>query len=292
MKLVSKITVAGAAIGLVASAALAERQIVTPSGQVDAIFRGTSIEDAGSKIANQCMNAGWSVTNQTNSQITCEFQMGFMQSVLTQMLIGNSYSTTPRGFVRFNIARIGDNTRTQANAWVETQMAFGQMRQNPLNNDKTHNDLMGFLMSLGAEPPPGSRMPGVYIGFDGDPVQQGRTVVIPVTRVYSGAPGVTAGLQLGDSIYKVNGATFRNLEDFRKKLNRVALGNRYPIVVLREGKELSLILTAVERPAFGTPEMDALVELNRAPVEAAQSIESTVDDDEAAVEPETGEDAS
>lgn len=260
MKATRKIVLFISALNVATATLASDRAVLTLSGQPDVVFQETTLGDAASKIANHCMNAGWQITSQTTNQVVCEVPMGTMQSALTQMLIGNSYSTTPRSFVRVNIAQIGSHTRAQANAWVETQMAFGQVRQQPFSDDKTFNNLMGFLTGAGGQLPPGTRFPGNYIGIDGQPESDGRRVSIPVTKVFPGSPGAEAGLEVGDRILKVNGATFKNQEDFGKKLNKVGASVRYPLVILRDGKEQTLSVIARTRPSVGTPEYDALIQ--------------------------------
>ena len=83
-----------------AAPALAARQVITPSGQPDALFEA-NLADTMSKLTNACMNKGWAVTSQSPNQLVCEPKVGVFQSALQQLLLGNSYSTTPRSFVRF-----------------------------------------------------------------------------------------------------------------------------------------------------------------------------------------------
>lgn len=207
------------------------REVITPSGLPEVIFPATPSADVASKVASHCMDAGWQVTSQQNNQIVCEVPMNAMRSVLTQALIGNSYSTTPRQFVKVNIAQIGDHSRAQAMAWVETQMVFGQMRQQPFTDDNTFNNLIGFLTAAGGELPPGSQFPGIYIGFGGQAESDGKGVSAVVLLVTPGTPGEEAGLLTGDRIMKVNGSTFKSMEDFTKKLSKLSVGLRYPLLI-------------------------------------------------------------
>jgi hypothetical protein len=252
-------------VGALAAAtpAFAARDIITPSGRPDAVFEGSPLSDALSKVVNQCFNAGWTVTSQTNNQVVCELPVGSMQAAFQQMLLGNSYSTTPRSYARFSLAEVGNSTRAQANAWVETQMAFGQMRQQPYADDGTYNNLLNFLLASGGMPPPGSRMPGIYMGFDGEPQINGRKVTIPVTTIFSSGPGAESGLQVGDHISKVNGQTFKNFDDFKKKLNKIPVGVRYPIEVERDGKAMILTVSSKERPLVGSLEWTKMIEETR-----------------------------
>ena len=245
---------------LVASSASAERGALTPSGQPDVMFRGIDAAEAGSKVANHCLNVGWQVTDQTPNQITCQVPMSAMRSALTQALIGNSYSTAPLSFVRVTLVKVGGNTRGQATAWVETQMAFGQMRRQQFTDDKTFNNLLGFLVASGGELPPGTRIAGIWMGVDGKPISDGKSAYIPVTRVLPNSPGAKAGIQVGDQVTEVNGKKFKSLEDMKKSLNHVGIGVSYPVVLLRNGVKQTVMLEAQERPVVGTPEYEAAVE--------------------------------
>lgn len=254
----SAIVAAALSCGLIPSLAHAARQVVTPSGQPDAMFRGAPLQDATSKVVNQCMNKGWAVASQSTNQVVCEVPVGAMKAAFQQMLLGNSYSTTPRTFARFTVAQVGDSSRVQAAAWVETQMAFGQVRQQPYTDDETFNGLQGFLLEAGGELPPGSRITGVYIGFNGEPQAEGKKIVLPVTSVTAGSPGALAGLQVGDRVLKLNGQPFKNFEDFKKKLNKVGAGVRFPLEIERAGKAQTLTVVAAEFPMVGSPEWTAL----------------------------------
>ena len=239
---------------VIPSFALAAKQVVTPSGQPDAVFKSSSLTDTTSKIANGCMNKGWAIASQTTNQVICEIPVGAMTAAFQQVLLGNSYSTTPRTYARFSVAQLGENARVQAAAWVETQMAFGQMRQQPYTDDNTFNVLEGFLLQAGGQLPIGSRYPGIYIGFNGEPQIEGKKVFIPIAAVFEGGPGADAGLRQGDRITKVNGQAFKNMEDWAKKLNRVGVGARYPLEIERDGQLVTLSVLALERPAVGTPD--------------------------------------
>lgn len=121
----------------------------TPSGKPEAIFTSTSAEDISGRIASACMSQGLMVFDQSNYQVLCGKTMTGGDSVMAQLLIGNSYSTTPEQKIRFAIANTGSGIRVQASQWIETQMAFGQMRRQELNGGKHFNDVQNFLYSIG-----------------------------------------------------------------------------------------------------------------------------------------------
>jgi len=73
-------------------------------------------------------------------------------AILAQMLIGNSYSTTPELFVKFVIFKNGATVRVQAYQWMQTQMAFGQVRKSELNGNAQFNVVLKALISIGGTP--------------------------------------------------------------------------------------------------------------------------------------------
>lgn len=260
--------------------AFADRAVQTPSGTPDAVFEGTAPKEVVSKITNTCMNAGWTVQSQTDTQVVCEIPVSGMKQALQQVLLGNSYSTPPRTFARFTVAQVGASSRAQAMAWTETQMAFGQMRQQQYSDDGTYTNLLSFLIKAGGELPPGTTFVGNYIGFDGDPVSSGKAAAFPVTAVTAGGPGAQAGLLVGDVIHKINGQTFKDQADFTKKINKIGVGLRYPLEIVRDGKPQTLQVIAKARPAVGSPEHEAqkaaaLIARGAAPAPAGPSAPST-----------------
>lgn len=253
-----KILFALVCITLLSSPALADRFANTPSGQPEASFSETTLSDAGGKIVSSCMDSGFQVTSQTTNQITCEVPLNSWKSAVTQMLIGNSYSTTPRSYVSVSLAQIGPNVRTQARAWVETQTAFGQNRQHQYTDDATFNNLINFLMRAGADLPHGTTFSGTYLGFDYD-AASAKTSALSVIQVTANAPAEKAGMKVGDRIIAVNGKRFKNSDDFTKKLRSVQVGATYPVLVQRDGQEVTLSLVQRTRPTVGSPEYTAMM---------------------------------
>ena len=110
------------------------------------------------------MDRGHIVVDSTVNQVQCQIEMGVLQSALTQALIGNSYSTTPQQLVRFVIIPVGADTRVQAQMWVQTQMAFGQMQTQELNGAQQFNSVQSFLMSIGGSAPGSVPVRAVAVG--------------------------------------------------------------------------------------------------------------------------------
>ena len=71
---------------------------------------------------------------------------------------------------------------------------------------------------------------------------------VVAASVLSGSPADAAGLKEGDVILKVDGrpiTTYRNMLSVVEKLN---IGQRYSVLVLRDGQERELQITPAERP--------------------------------------------
>ncbi len=265
-----KYFIAVAAISVVAAnaaPALADRLVLTPSGQPDAVFANTPMDQAASKLASACMSAGWQISSQSSNQLICEIKVGVFKAALQQALIGNSYSTTPKTFVRFSIAQLNGDSRAQAAEWTETTMPFGQVQRADYNNDDNFNFLQNFLIGAGGEFPDGTRFPGVYLGVDGK-TQTGKlasgksATYFEVGTVDSPSPGAEAGLKVGDRIVEIGGKTFKSDEDMMKRLRRTDAGIAFPVLVEREGVATTLSVMGTPRPAVGSAEWRATVSVS------------------------------
>ena len=122
----------------------------TTSGYPEGVFKNTSLEDAKGKIINGCVNGGLIVTETTQNHVVCEKTMTGGDAIFAQMLIGNSYSTTPVRKVRFVVFQMNKDVKITAQQYIQSQMAFGQIRTQELNGNNHRNDIQRFLYSLGA----------------------------------------------------------------------------------------------------------------------------------------------
>ena len=245
-----------AAATVLASPVLArEKQAVTPSGRAEMVFAYAPIDQAVTSIGSKCMDRGWMVTQQTANQVVCEIPMGMWQSALTQMAIGNSYSSPPKSFVRFSLAYVGEHTRVQAQVWSETQMAFGQMRHHQFQDDNTYNNMLGFMGEAGGQFPIGTSFADTaYLGVelesatwqDGRRQQVGRKVAM----VYPDSPAAKMGVLVGDVIGKVNNRTFRDDAGFVQLMDRQRIGSDLAVTVIRDGQPSVLNGIAAGRPSI------------------------------------------
>lgn len=228
-----------------ATGAQAAKVAITPSGRPEALFRATSADATAGKLANECMNMGYQVQEQTNTSVVCDIPATGMRSVLAQMLVGSG--SQPRLVVKFSLVQIGDTTRVQGIIWLVGD------RQVEFTSDDAYNSLIELLFGAGGDLPPGTTYPssGVYMGVLGTFKSNGEAGELLVTQVAPRSPADDAGMKVGDRIERVNGSTFRSNNDLSKKQNSVRLGDRYPVVVRRDGAELTLTVEARERFSRG-----------------------------------------
>jgi hypothetical protein len=123
----------------------------TTSGYPEGIFSNASVDSVRSKLIDGCSSRGILVQEASGNQVVCGKTMEGGDAVLAQMLVGNSYSTTPERKIRFIIYQIGSDVKVTAQQWIESQMAMGQVRRLELNGNNHKNDIQQFLFSLGAQ---------------------------------------------------------------------------------------------------------------------------------------------
>jgi len=123
----------------------------TQSGRPEGVFRNTNVEEVKSRIIEGIVSKGLMVMETTSNQIVCGKTMEGGQAVLAQMIVGNSYSTTPQDKIRFTVYQVGTEVKVTAYEWIESQMALGQVNTQELNGNNQKNGLQNFLFSIGAE---------------------------------------------------------------------------------------------------------------------------------------------
>ncbi len=123
----------------------------TSSGYPEGIFLNSTVDVVRSKLLDGCSSKGILVQETNENQIVCAKTMEGGEAMLATMLVGNSYSTPPQRKFRFIIYQFGSDVKVTAQQWIESQMAFGQLRKEELNDNKQKNDIQQFLFSLGAK---------------------------------------------------------------------------------------------------------------------------------------------
>jgi hypothetical protein len=140
---------------------------VTPSGTAEALF-DKALPETVAALGPFCIDRGWSVTGTTSNKVTCEGPLSAGQSIMGQVLMGNSYSTPPRQYVQFTAGQVGRARRVQVKNWMELQMAFGQVRRTDFSGASHHNGALAMLAVAGGRAPPGTTFPNhVAMEFEG-----------------------------------------------------------------------------------------------------------------------------
>lgn len=122
---------------------------VTQSGKPERVFANTKVVDIKSKLIDRCATAGLQIDDRGSNSVVCSKTLSGGDAVIAQIAIGNSYSTTPEQKVSFSITQRGNDVFVIATSmWIETQMAFGQMRRQDIANNKQINDVQNFLDSI------------------------------------------------------------------------------------------------------------------------------------------------
>lgn len=223
---------------------------VTPSGAAEAMFSGLPKAVVGA-LSSKCIDTKWTVISSSDTELVCEAPMNFGQSLLGQMLMGNSYSTPPRRFFRFNIAQINDISRVQASGWMELQMAFGQTKRTDFSGPEFHNSIINFMAAAGGKLPPGTTFPNhVMLGIEIENTQLGKYTGLRVTSVVPGSPAALGGIVQGDIVSRIASRRFKNSADYLDATAAATKKPTYDVEVIRGGNSVVLTIARAFRPAY------------------------------------------
>ncbi|MCW2103720.1 UNVERIFIED_ORG: hypothetical protein M2402_000866 [Rahnella aquatilis] len=120
----------------------------TQSGKPEGNFPGKTAEQVSNTLTWFCNRNGFMVYESSKSVVFCGKQRTGSNAVITQALIGNSYSTPPVDKLRFSISEYDSATHVWADTWVETQMVGGQIQQMPVNDNNTKNSIQNILDNI------------------------------------------------------------------------------------------------------------------------------------------------
>lgn len=223
---------------------------VTPSGTTEAVFAG-STADAIAKLSSRCIDRRWQVISSSNTSLVCEAPLSSGQSIVGQLLMGNSYSTPPRRFIQFNAAQIQAYARVQASAWMELQMAFGQTKRTDLAGPEFSNSILSFMVDAGGALPVGTTFPNhAVMGVERKWVSEGKASALTVQSVAESSAANLAGIVPGDVIKRVAGKSINNEAGLLDALAKAAKTPTYPVEIVRDGKSMRLTLNRELRPAI------------------------------------------
>ncbi|MFM0046330.1 hypothetical protein [Paraburkholderia sediminicola] len=123
----------------------------TQSGYPETIFEGASLQDVQNLLIGRCSQLGGMVTDTNSNTVVCSRTLEGQQAVLAQLLLGNSYSTTPVDRIRFILDSNGSSVHVTAYESVETTMPFGQVNRAELKSNNARNALQAGLDRLNRE---------------------------------------------------------------------------------------------------------------------------------------------
>lgn len=256
-------------LALAATPALADKMFaVTPSGAAEMLFT-QGPQAVVSALSGKCIDARWTLTSSSASEVVCEAPMNMGQSVLGQVLMGNSYSTPPRRFFRFNVAEVNGVARVQASGWMELQMAFGQMRRTDFTGPEFYNGIFNFMASAGGQFPVGTTFPNhVVLGFKPSEVVLGSYRGMRIDEFAPDSAAARAGLQVGDVVTAVAGKKFKNRDDYLDATAQAAEKPIYPVEYMRNGKKLTASVQREFRPPITQAVVAQATQAPPAPVAA------------------------
>lgn len=108
----------------------------TASGNPEVDIKSSSKQLIKDKIILAQTTTGWNLEQESESILTFvkTEDPTSMRSVMTQALIGNAYSTTPKYETKYVITQNGDNVyKVMSTTSVSSQNAYGQVNKYPLN---------------------------------------------------------------------------------------------------------------------------------------------------------------
>lgn len=273
--------VAAVLAAVATSPAIADKFLaVTPSGAAEMLFPDRPPVVVGS-LSSKCIDAHWTVTSSTATELVCEAPMNFGQSLLGTLAMGNSYSTPPRRFFRFNVAEINGISRVQASGWMELQMAFGQMRRTDFSGPEFQNNVLGFMAAAGGKYPTGTTFPNhvvMGVALEDGPIAGG----LHVKSIDPGSSADKAGVRVGDVITSIAGKHFKNVNQILDADAKAAETSTYPIELTRDGHSMKLVLDRAFRPPFAETVAPRAEPVSASPTSIAQQPNLTGTADELA----------
>lgn len=129
-----------------------QRIAQTPSGRPEIILNTTDVDLVKATIINEMQVADFFLQDDSKYRLVFTKQLEGNQGIMAQLVIGNSYSTTPVAEVSFNLSKVGSTIKVIEFSSISTQMAFGQVnRMDMKNNNAWFNDLYSLLQRVKAK---------------------------------------------------------------------------------------------------------------------------------------------
>jgi len=140
-----------AMIALLVGCAVPKRIASTPSGKPEVSIPTNDIGLVKSVTINEFAMKGFMLQEDSSHSLFFTKTMEGSQAMFAQMLIGNSYSTTPQSEIRINMTNYNDQVKLIAFLSMSTQMALGKVnRQDMSNNNAWFNDVQNLFEQVKA----------------------------------------------------------------------------------------------------------------------------------------------
>lgn len=130
-----------------------DRVVETPSGRPEGVFKNQSPQQVSDRVAQFCAQRGLAIAQRSSNNVVCQGELTGGDAIMAQMIIGNSYSTTPVATIRTDLFQEGRDTRAYVGTSYSTQMPFGQVNTMQAQGNGDYNGMIMFLQALGAEIP-------------------------------------------------------------------------------------------------------------------------------------------
>lgn len=220
----------------------------TPSGKPEAVFETADVDVVKSLIVNAMTTSGFSIQNDSKYLLSFTKEMKGVQGATAQVLIGNSYSTSPQEEAAFSIVQLDSRIRVVASASMSTQMAMGQVQrrdmtdtwfnnyQRLLLNLKQQFDVKAHDVELKQIRADNTGLVGILYNGVGE-----------VVRLVDGGPAVKAGIRLNDRMLTIDGKPLANSTVEQSRQLSGAPGSKVTLVVRRGSQELTFEITRAER---------------------------------------------
>lgn len=120
----------------------------TASGKPEVLVKESAASAIRAKLLEKCAMRGMQVEEQ-QSTVSCTKTLDGAAGIAAQMMLGNSYSTTPTQRTTFLVTQRGADTFVMmTSSAISTQMTGGQVKSQEVSNNGLINEVQTFLDNL------------------------------------------------------------------------------------------------------------------------------------------------
>lgn len=121
----------------------------TLSRRPEVIIEADDVDLVKSEVINEMQMRGFFLQDDSKYRLVFTKELEGGQAILTQLVIGNSYSTTPVAQCAFNLSATGNGIKVVEFSSISTQMAMGQIqRMDMRDNNAWFNDFHTVLLRV------------------------------------------------------------------------------------------------------------------------------------------------